>query len=169
MVAIETVLDDPTDSLKDYEKELIARVGEHGWQTTSVLGGEAPAFSYTTGFWVTLGSPELLVFDFPPQLAHDVFGQVMRERRSGRELPMGEPLSGILGGESVYLFPVKPSAAAEYLRSSHWFYKWSEFPTVQLVWCDREGRFPWQDGFDGELATRQPDLSEKGWLAELRP
>lgn len=168
MAAIETVLDDPTDTLKDYEKELIERVAEHGWQTTSVLGREEPAFSYTTGFWFTLGKPELIVFDFPPQLAHDVFGQVIRELRSGRDMPVGTALSGILSGENVYLFPVTPSAAAEHLLSSQWFYKRSAFPTVQLVWADGRGRFPWQDGFDDELVARQPDLSANGWLAELR-
>lgn len=167
MAAIETVLDDPTDTLKDYERELIERVAEHGWQTTSVLGGEAPAFSYTTGFWFTQGHPELVVFDLPAQLAHDVFGQLLRELQSGREMPVGRPLSGILSEESVYLFPVRPSEAAKYLLSSRWFYKRSAFPTVQLVWSDRNGLFPWQHGFDEELATRQPDLSENGWLAEL--
>lgn len=95
MSAIKTVLDDPGLSLKDYEEDLIGRIREHGWQTTSVLGDDEPAFSYTTGFWLTLSSPELVVFDFPPQLAHDVFGQVMRELRSGRTLPMSVPLSGI--------------------------------------------------------------------------
>ena len=167
MVAIETVLDDPSATLRDYEKELIHLVREHGWQTTSVLGGGSPAFSYTTGFWLTIGHPELIVFDFPPQLAHDVFGQVMREVQSGRELPMRVPLSGILAGEDVYLFPVKPTVAAQYLLSSRWFYKQSEFPTAQLVWSDK-GLFPWQDGFDDQLASRQPDLSERGWAAELR-
>lgn len=168
MPAIETVLDNPSADLRDYEVELIDRVREFGWQTTSVLGGEEPAFSYTTGFWLTLNRPEVLVFDFPPQLAHDVFGQMMRELRSGRELPTGEPLPGILAGEDVYLVQVKPAAAAEYLLSSCWFYRRTQFPTVQLVWSDKQGRFPWQDGFDEALASRQPDLSEAGWPAQLR-
>jgi hypothetical protein len=166
MAAIETVLDDPNAQLRHYEKELIERVREHGWQTTSVLGGEEPAFSYTTGFWFTLRSPELLVFDFPPQLAHDVFGQVMRELQSGRELPMRVPLNRILAGEDVYLFPVTSQQAAKYLLSSRWFYRQLDFPTAQVVWSDK-GRFPWKAGFDDELTTRQPDLSPKGWLAEL--
>jgi Domain of unknown function (DUF4262) len=168
MAPTKTVLDDPNDNLRDYEIELVERVREHGWQTTSVLGGEEPAFSYTTGFWFTLERPELIVFDFPPQLAHDVFGQTMRELRSGRELPMRVPLSGILAGEDVYLFPVSRAAADQYLLSSRWFYKGSEFPTAQLVWSDQQGRFPWQEGFDEALAIRQPDLSELGWLSELQ-
>ena len=168
MKTLETVLDDAPETLKVYEKELVGRVREHGWQTTSVLGEESPAFSYTTGFWWTLKHPELLVFDFPPQLAHDVFGQVMRELQAGRELPLGEPIGGIIAGENIYLFPVRPAAAAEYLLSSRWFYKKSEFPTVQLVWADQQGHFPWQKGFDEKLAGKQPDLSETNWMNELR-
>jgi hypothetical protein len=167
MAEIETVLNDPGGALSAYEKTLIQCVHDHGWQTTSVPGDDDPAFSYTTGFWLTRGTPELIVFDFPPHLAHDVFGQAMRELSSGRELPMGVPLSGILAGEDVFMFPVRPEAATQYLLSSQWFYKQSDFPAAQLVWPDN-GYFPWQDGFDGELKGCQPDLSHKGWLAELR-
>ncbi|WP_430419479.1 DUF4262 domain-containing protein [Phenylobacterium sp.] len=165
---LETALDDPVAILNDYEKNLVAMIREHGWQTTSV--GEYdddPAFSYTTGFWWSSQGAEVLVFDFPPDLAHNVFGQMMAELRSGRTFPVMEPVPRILAGEDVYLFPVRPEAVATHLLSSRWFYKQHDFPVVQLVWSD-QGRFPWETGFDATLLNRQPDLSPRGWAAELR-
>lgn len=164
-----TVISDPPATLKAYETDLIERVQEHGWQTTSVHADDHgdPAFSYTTGFWLTVDQPEVIVFDFPPRLSHDVFGQMMRKAREGQRFPIGKPIENILSNEAIYLFPITREAAVEYLRSSQWFYKQTEFPAFQLVWADRAGRFPWNSDFDVALAKLQPDISVRGWEDEL--
>lgn len=107
------------------------------------------------------------MFDFPAQLSHDVFAQMIRRAREGQQPQIGRPIEGILSNEIVYLFPIKRVACATYLRSSEWFYRRTKFPAVQLVWADAAGRFPWESDFDEEFATRQPDLSERGWLREI--
>ena len=164
-----TVISDPPSNLKTYEVELIGRVEEYGWQTTSVGSDDNgdPAFSYTTGFWLAVDQPEVVVFDFPPQLAHDVFVQLIEKMRAGHRFCVGQPIEGVLSNEAVYLFPVKQEAGFKYLRSSEWFYRGTRFPTVQLVWADGAGRFPWERDFDEALARLQPDLSERGWVSEL--
>ena len=164
-----TVISDPPANLKTYEVHLVETVREHGWQTTSVgldRNGD-PAFSYTTGFWFTVDQPEIVVFDFPPQLAHDVFAQMIAKMRTGHRFPIGQPIEGVLSNEATYLFPVRRDIAVNYLRSSDWFYRKTDFPTVQLVWADGAGLFPWEVGFNDTLAPLQPDLSELGWMSEL--
>ena len=164
-----TVISEPPPNPKAYEVDLIERVREYGWQTTSVGADNKgdPAFSYTTGFWLTVEHPEVIVFDFPAQLSHDVFAQMIRRAREGQRLRLGQPIEGVLSNEMVYFFPVKREACGTYLRSTDWFYKKTEFPVAQLIWADGAGRFPWERDFDEALATRQPDLSECGWLKEL--
>jgi hypothetical protein len=39
----------------------------------------------------------------------------------------------------------------------------NDFPPVQMVWPDREGRFPWDSEFDAGFKDNQPDLSVLGW------
>lgn len=169
MPPTKTVISEPPATLSAYEGKLIERVRKYGWQTTSVGTDDSgdPAFSYTTGFWLTVDQPEVIVFDFPPQLSHDVFGQMMRLARSGQRFPMAKPIEGILINEAVYLFPLKREAAVEYLRSSQWFYKKTDFPAVQLVWTDPAGRFPWDSDFDPPMKRMQPDISARGWETEL--
>jgi hypothetical protein len=62
MAPSNTVISDPPETRNGYEAELIERVREYGWRTTSVHAGDdgSPAFSYTTGFWLTGGSRKSL-------------------------------------------------------------------------------------------------------------
>ncbi len=165
----DNTLINPPEKLNDYETALIGRIKQYGWQTTSVAvaADGSASFSYTTGFCHTTGQPEVLVFDFPHQLAHNVFGQMMRRTRAGDVFPVGVPVDGILSGEPVYLFPIRPEMAMKYLRSSHWFYCRTDFPAIQLVWRDCAGLFPWQTGCDISVAELQPDLSFNGWQQEI--
>ena len=104
-----TVISHPPSNPKAYEVELVDRVQEDGWQTTSVGSDDNgdPAFSYTTGIWLAVDQPEVIVFDFPPQLAHDVFAQMLEKIRAGHQFRVGQPIKGILSNESVFLLPVK--------------------------------------------------------------
>lgn len=160
----ETRLGDDPETLNPYERKLVQDVRDHGWRSvTAGADGGAPSFSYTTGFWRSLAAPEVIVFDFPLDLAHDVFGQMYRLLRAGPPLPVGQRIEGVLSGESIFLLPADPVAAADFLLSSRWFYKDAEYPCVQLVWADRAGLFPWQEGFAPGLADLQPDLSRRAW------
>ena len=42
---------------------------------------------------------------------------------------------------------------AEYFGTAQWAYEGADFPCVQLVWPDKQGRWPWdpssRDGFRG--------------------
>lgn len=169
MSPLMTVISDPPVDLKTYETALIERVKEHGWQTTSVGADDNgdPAFSYTTGFWFSVNQPEIVLFDFPPQLSHDVFGQMIRMAREGYHFPIWKPVEGVLSNEIVYLVPATREAGVQYLRSSDWFYKRCEFPVLQLVWSDRDGRFPWENDFDPALMKLQPNLSGQDWAEAL--
>lgn len=170
MPDLTTVISDPPIDPTPYEVDLIERVRTHGWQTTSVGADDNgdPSFSYTTGFWLTLEQPEVIVFDFPPQLSHDVFGQMARRARAGDRFSVGEPVEGILASEVIYFLPVTRQTAIQYLRSSNWFYKSAEFPVLQLVWADRSGRFPWNSDCETSLMRLQPNLWEDSWTERLK-
>ena len=162
---ISTAFDDPPESHNEYEKELLLRVKESGWQSTHVFADTDgdPSFTYSTGFWQALGRPEVIVFDFPARLAHDVIGQTFRLLSDGADIQTEKPVTNILSGESVYFFAVDEEAKSEYLLSSKWFYKGNQFPAIQMVWPDPSGSFPWQPNFERKLIGLQPDISKISW------
>jgi Domain of unknown function (DUF4262) len=163
-----TRLDSPTGTLDRDEQDFVANIREFGWHSTSVLADdEGPGFSYTTGFWLNLGVPEVILFSLDAQVAHDVLWDVYREAKNGREFPEGVRLSDILGNADCFLMPVGQQHYAKHLGWNRWFYGGDEFPCVQLVWPDRRGRFPWQADADDAFKALQLDISPAGWVKAL--
>ena len=163
-----TALDAATSKLDRHEQDFVAKIREFGWFSTNVFeDNEGPGFSYTTGFWVNLGVPEVILFFPDSKIAHDVLWDFYRDTEKGRRLPTGVRAPDIFANVDAFLFPVGRQHYAEYLGWSRWFYGGDEFPCVQLVWPDREGRFPWQDGVEESFKKLQPDISPEGWVKAL--
>jgi hypothetical protein len=165
---IRTVLDDPIVSQDSEEREFVDQIREHGWFDTHVLGeGEYPGFSYSTGFWLTSGMPEVLIVGLKRKIAHDILWDLFRDFKGDASFPIGVPSEGIFGNARGCFLPVGKAHYPEHLGWSRWFYGGDDFPCLQLVWPDPKGRFPWQPGFDGSFRLDQPDLTEHGWVAGL--
>ena len=161
-----TALDAPESTFNNYERNFVAKIREYGWFRTSVFAdGDEPAFSYTTGFWVTLGRPEIVVFDLPLETAHSVLWDLFNEAKAGRDLPLRTRVPDIFGRLDACFLSVDRTEYQGRLLSSLWFYRGDSFPCLQLVWPDRDNLFPWEPGFDPQLIGRQHDLADGGWGA----
>jgi hypothetical protein len=160
-----TALDADPGALDEHEHKFVALIREHGWFNTRVFDGD-PAFSYTTGFLLQ-GSPEFVIFSMKSEIAHDVFWDLFRDAQKGVRRTTGIRHDDIFGNLPAYLFSIADRYQAEYLGWSRWFYGKEVVPTLQILWPDRAGIFPWEPGFDEEFRNDQPDLSEKGWVNEL--
>jgi hypothetical protein len=90
-----TALDAPTSKLDRHEQDFVAKIREFGWFSTSVFADERPGFAYTTGFWVNLGVPEVIVFSLSSDVAHDILWDIYREAKKGRRYPTGLRISDI--------------------------------------------------------------------------
>lgn len=160
----------PRAELDDEEGRFLARIEEHGWSDTHVFDeqGVSANFSYSTGFWFRHQKPELILFGLSSAVAHDILWDAYRDIETGRLFATGVRTSGLFGNADAYLFTVAKSQYADHLGWSRWFYRGDEFPCFHLIWPDKSGLFPWETGFaDGEESV-QPDLTEKGWLAEIK-
>lgn len=163
-----TALDAPSELLDQAEQSFVAMLREHGWFRTGVhADGDGPGFSYSTGFWVTLRQPEIIIFDLRDDIVHEVLWDLFRSAEAGEVLPVGQPTDRVFGNLAAYVFPVAKRHYANHLGWSRWFYAGDDFPCQQIVWPDRAGLFPWEAGFDPTFANKQPDLTEHGWLAAL--
>jgi hypothetical protein len=163
-----TALDTPADRLDDGELNFVRNIREFGWFRTGILAeGARPGFAYTTGFWSSLGSPEILVFALAANVTHTLLWNLYRELKDGRLLTVGQPLGDVFGSHSAYLFPVSKDYYPDHLSRNLWFYGGNDFPYLQLVWPDRQGVFPWEPDFDEGFRKDQPDLSPGGWSNQL--
>ena len=163
-----TALDSPASTLDADEADFVANIRTHGWFGTSVLADdEGPGFTYTTGFWVGLGFPEIILFSLGSEISHDVLWDVYREVKGGRQIPAGPFVPDVFANGGAYFFPVGKQHYRDHLGWSRWFYDGDDFPCLQLVWGDTKGMFPWQPEFEGRFKSKQPDLSAEGWTKHL--
>jgi len=164
-----TALDADPVTLDEHERNFVERIRRHGWFRTSVMGDdEGPGFSYTTGFWLTLGAPEFIVFALTPEIAHQVLWDMFNDLKDGRPRPVGRSLDDVFANLAAYVFPVAAPHYPDLLGWSRWFYGGDDFACQQIVWPDPNGVFPWQAGVDERFACLQPDLSEGGWESLLQ-
>jgi hypothetical protein len=163
-----TALDAQPDELDEGERSFVASIREHGWFRTRVFGDdEGPGYSFTTGFWVNANQPELIIFSTREDIAHDVFWDLFRDAKGGKRLPIGERTDAVFANLPAYVFRVARKHYRDLLGWSRWFYRGDDFPCLQVVWPDRDGKFPWQPGFNVEFKNDQPDLTERGWPNEI--
>jgi hypothetical protein len=163
-----TALDAPTSALDEHEQNFVAKIRAHGWFGTSVFPDEeGPGFTYTTGFWITLGLPEVILFSLKREIAHDVLWDVFRTAEERGPLPLGKYVANVFANGGAYFFPVGKQHYSDHLGWCRWFYGGNDFPCIQLVWGDTQELFPWQDGFEERFRVNQPDLSPDGWVRHL--
>lgn len=164
-MGMKTALELDGAELDPADREFLAQIREHGWFGTRVVDLEKQEtdFTYSTGFYHSLGHPEIIVFSLPKQVSHDILWDIYRDIREGNVPKPETRLPGIFGNHQAVLLPVSRDFYAEYLGWSRWFYRGDDFPCLQLVWPDRAGLFPWQSEFDPAFARDQPDLTGGRW------
>ncbi|WP_285017260.1 DUF4262 domain-containing protein [Novosphingobium sp. fls2-241-R2A-195] len=160
-----TALQRPDETLDEGERQFLNVIKDHGWFHTRVFDGkdEHPDFSYTTGFSVNHGYPEIILFSLSKDVSHSILWDIWREIEAGTRPEAGTRVHGIFGNADAVLLPVAKSSYEEHLGWNRWFYGNDDFDCLQLVWPDRDGRFPWESGFDDKFADSQPDLTGGGW------
>ena len=163
-----TALDAPPEALDRHEQNCVALVREHGWMYHNVMGdAEHQPFIYSTGWWKSANHPEIIVFGLRSETASAILWDLYREVVAGDPLPIATRTDRAFARLPAYLLPVNRRFYPDYLGWSRWFYGNDDWPCLHLVWPDREGRFPWEDGVSPDFARIQPDLTTAGWRASL--
>ena len=158
---------DLDENITDYERLILDNIDQFGCHVTHVFDGEgeAPAFSYSTGFTHSLEQGEVIVFGLSSELMHAMVNGVMRQcRDDGLVLADGVRISGLLEGFEVAVRAIPPARIErEYLNSAMWHhlsrYGSNLTQAYQLIWPGAvDGLFPWDEGCDDYVISQQPAL-----------
>lgn len=150
-------------SITDDGEGFIRRcVEEFGWAIQLVAEGESPAehaFAYTIGLEHSFGHPELIILGLPQPVMKDVLNEVGGRIKAGARFSPGDRLDDVLERYPVLLREVRsPDSFKEHVGYALWFYAGRPFRLLQVVWPDKEGRFPGQPGAADSLRDLQPLL-----------
>ncbi|MEJ6002533.1 DUF4262 domain-containing protein [Paucibacter soli] len=145
--------------LRQAGERLIKEVGWYVQSVAPVAGEEGCAFNYSVGLY-DKGLPEILVLGLPLQVGHELINDVARYLIAQKA--MGSKLAGEVRlprwPTSFVLLAADPAQVGEYAycavsRSQ------GAAQFLQIVWPDKEGRFPWAHGATDSFRAAQPVLA----------
>jgi len=148
------------DARKRYLQHMEEVIEKFGWMVQGVFPTrEDPdhlSFQYTIGLH-DKGLPELLSFGLPMEagtvLLNDVANHLLECKKTGathlgrvdhERWPM-----------PFYILDADTDEATEFATGA-WFRSGEKATFVQVCWPDRQGRFPWEAGFEDEFVAVQP-------------
>ena len=148
-----------TDDLTDAGREVLDNIAEHKVHVMHVTSEAGVSkFSYTVGLWHHFEQPEVVVFGLDVDAADELLLSVAEACVGGSRFAGGEKHDGLLVGLAVRFLHVEAAVAAQHLGAADWAYEGQPFGCVQLVWPDKEKRWPWQEGVRQGLRDVQPLL-----------
>lgn len=149
-----------TDDLAPAEREVLENIAEYGCHVTAVAAGpHGPGYAFSTGLWHRFQQPEIVVVGLQDDDAAQLIDLVGDDAEDGRRYGEGDRTADLLHGYSVTFRAVPRSHYPGWLGTAVWAYQGDDFPALQLVWPDQQGRFPWQPGVREGFLAAQPLLA----------
>ena len=151
-----------------HDDKIAWMIDTHGFALEAVpargdLVPPLPAYTYTVGLAGALrsgsasGFPEVVVMGLTPAASRGLIDLVAGFMRDGVHLPQGVPLVGILDHDlRCVLAPVEVAEWAPLFATGCSWHRSDTYPMVQLLWPDRAGVLPYEDGFEERLRYAQP-------------
>ncbi len=128
--------------------KLAELIAEHGWAVQGVFGDTRDSvFSYTVGL-SERSLPEFWLGTLDPRQAQPILNNLARLALSRGRLPVDEPIDIEWSIPFRLRGPVDKQASEAFAAKA--LYGWEAVEVVQVLWADRQGRFPDEEGYDGE-------------------
>ena len=118
-----------------------------------------PGFVYSIGLFKRYGHPELICFGLKTEVMSAILNHACDLIKNGETLSTNTLYSGFLEGYEIQFLQVDKEYYPSYVGYAGWFYDMSfDFPLLQLVWPDKQHKFPWEDTFNPDWKFKQPLL-----------
>lgn len=144
------------------DKLIFRNIRKYGCHIVSIASDErGPGYAFSIGLFANYDHPELVIFGLRAENAQIIINDVCGRAAAGRKFADGDICDDILeAGYKVCFWEVPLEAYGDYLGTAIWFYAKSPrpFPCLQIIWQDRNRRFPWETGYLPEAKADQPLL-----------
>ncbi|NNU26935.1 DUF4262 domain-containing protein [Isoptericola sediminis] len=114
-----------------------------------------PPFAYSIGFTSSYDHAEVVVAGFAEELSGSVLSSVQSMLTDGRVYRDGDASGEILEGAEVRFRALSRDILISNLVQATVFYGEDSFDALQLLWPDRNGRFPEEEDAPVWLSDRQ--------------
>jgi hypothetical protein len=140
-------------------KETKLNIGKFGLQVILVSSTRySPSFAYSIGLWETYKHPEIICFDLPNDMGHAIINDVAEMVKHGVRIQISEDYDDIFKDSRATFLQVDKRNIGDYFGVALEHYKGEQFEAVQLIWTDRNNKFPWEGNFEEQFLHTQPLL-----------
>lgn len=134
-------------------------IDKYGLQVIMVSGSSySPSFAYSVGLFDTYKQPEIICFGLPDKLGHEIINEVADLIKNGENIKTYTNYDNIFKGSRAEFLSVDERNIDDYFGAALNYYEKTKFPAVQLVWTDRNDKFPWEEDFEEKFLYYQPLL-----------
>lgn len=130
-----------------------------GWCAEPMAAVEdppTPGYTYTIGFEDSYDHPEVVIFGLQPVAARGLLEMIAMHLSAGGVIPNGV-FTGLLDSDlPSAMLPVSLEEFGDLFETAHAYHDDQAFRVAQFVWPDKQGKLPWDEGFDDRLRLAQP-------------
>src|SRR5262245_42981187 len=137
-----------------------ADVKKYGFSVVRVYRDEdSPDFAFSMGLYHTYKHTELFVCGLAQDLNGWVINELAERIGDGEKCEVDRLYDGLLEGYQCTFRNVPKGCYPDYFGYTRAFYKGDDFPALQLVWPDKENKWPWEIDFNHQWIWSQPLLA----------
>jgi len=145
---------------KQITKDILKNIEKFGVHIPFIESdGYAPSFGYSIGLYKGFSHPELIVIGLDFDSTGSIINHVKSDIEKGTKFISDVNYPGYLVNWPIQFTAVEKAHYPDYLGYAGWYNGNSvHFPTLQIVWPDNKGIFPWEDDFNQKFIFKQPLL-----------
>lgn len=144
------------DDLLEQTKLNITKFGLQVIMVTST--NYSPSFAYSIGLTKSYNHPEIICFGLSNNLAHEIINDVAEIVKKGEIIESGKIYSEFFKDSRATFLEVDRENISDYFGAGLNYYGNYKFNALQLIWTDRNDKFPWEEYFEEEFLYKQPLL-----------
>lgn len=146
-------------SIEESNASIRKDIKEFGLQVLMIRSyGYLPSFAYSIGLYETYGHPEIICIGLKNATAHQIINDAAEQIKNGEKFKHGDISNEIFENGKAGFLSVDPRNIDDYFGTAINYYGHSDFPAIQLVWTDRNDKFPWEEDFEDDFKYIQPLL-----------
>lgn len=142
------------------DQDLATDVEQHRWVVLKISPEHAAEYAYSVGLTKSFGHPELVVVGLDDETMQDLINDIGDAIESGGAFKDGDVSPDFLEGYDVTFRAVPAHLHATQFAWAERYYAGGDYRVLQVVYPDRNRRWPWDTGVDPELKKGQPLLGD---------
>lgn len=151
--------DDHSQHDKEAKEVIVENIEKYGCHLALLEADNyLPAFVYSIGLFKKFNHPEIICFGLNTNVMGGILNHARDLIKQGEKFELNKLYRGFLEGYYIQFISVDKDYYPSYLGYAGWFYGDFNFPVLQIVWPDKQSKFPWEDNFNPNWKFKQPLL-----------